>query len=369
MRQFLTSAHKGIHPAIALIIFAGLLSIGKLDKLLGEIPDPGCIRASSATETNSQILIWHGSPQSFGQFGKPQQQINILGQVLNPGKITSLEYSLNGAAAQHLNIGPDDRRLACAGDFNIEINTDALTSGNNLIVITAIDRKGEIFTETVQVNFVNGPAMPLPSSIDWSKLMKLSDAAQVVDGRWRIDAAGLRPETISYDRVVAIGDHTWHEIEILVPFLVHRIDPFDTSSNGAGLGIIMHWNGYSDEPIKCEQPKCGWWNSGASAWYKWGLYGHDERLTLLGHKDILLDEAPGIELNFGEWYFFRIAIETSPGTGVRYQLKFWNTNQPEPVEWTLSGAQENTGPVSGSILLVAHHVDVVFGKIEIEPKP
>jgi hypothetical protein len=50
-----------------------------------------------------------------------------------------------------------------------------------------------------------------------------------------------------------------------------------------------------------------------------------------------------------------------------YEFKIWQEGEPEPKDWTLS-AQEGPDDVqSGSLLLLAHHVDCVFGNVSIVP--
>ncbi|MBT3390757.1 MAG: hypothetical protein HN413_10125 [Chloroflexi bacterium] len=355
---------------IIIAVLAGLLSLPQLDKLVGEIPDPGCLTTIPVMKENgSDIHIWYGSQQLFGQLGKPQRWANILGRVHNPGEIASLTYSLNSGEEHTINLGPDERRLACKGDFNIEISIDWLKPGKNQVDVIASYRNGNKFVEAIQIDFTNGISWALPYSINWDSISQLSDAVQVVDGLWQFNENGLQPSTISYDRVVALGDQTWQDIEILVPFIVYSIDPMDSSSNGAGFGIIMRWNGHSDEPVKCEQPRCGWWDSGAAVWYKWDLYGKDERLLLRGYQDTTLDVAEEIDLLLGEWYYLRMAVETTSENSQIYQLKLWKADHSEPEEWTLKGIQGDSGPRSGSVLLVAHHADIVFGDLEVAPLP
>ena len=45
------------------------------------------------------INVWYGSQQTFGANGQPQQWVNVLGDVSDPGGMASLTYTLNGGAA------------------------------------------------------------------------------------------------------------------------------------------------------------------------------------------------------------------------------------------------------------------------------
>jgi hypothetical protein len=75
-------------------------------------------------------------------------------------------------------------------------------------------------------------------------------------------------------------------------------------------------------------------------------------------------------------YIFKMRVSTlmveTPESGPPvpnslYEFKVWQEGQPEPKDWTLS-AQEGPDDVqAGSLLLLAHHVDCVFGNVSIVP--
>ena len=116
--------------------------------------------------------------------------------------MASLTYSLNGAADVPLTIGPDDRRLAMAGDFNIDLASADLQSGVNTVMITATNSLGNVITRAVTVNFESGNVWPMPYSVDWGSLPSDGDSqtpdeaiqsvAQVVDGRWTLEGDAVR---------------------------------------------------------------------------------------------------------------------------------------------------------------------------------
>jgi hypothetical protein len=109
--------------------------------------------------------------------GIPQQWINVLGNVSGSEEIVSLTYSLNGGPEWLLSMGPDDRRLASEGDFNVDIDIDHtdLISGSNQVVITATDGLDNTTVETVTVQYVDGNVWPEPYSIDWSSTTSIQD--------------------------------------------------------------------------------------------------------------------------------------------------------------------------------------------------
>jgi hypothetical protein len=57
--------------------------------------------------------------------------------------------------------------------------------------------------------------------------------------------------------------------------------------------------------------------------------------------------------------------EPAPTAGeYLYSFKVWEADDPEPVNWTLSGP---TAARAGSTLLIAHYMDVTFGDVTITP--
>ncbi|GAB4246047.1 MAG: hypothetical protein Kow0049_35870 [Stanieria sp.] len=75
---------------------------------------------------DTQIDLWYGNNQKFGNLGIPQTWVNILGNVFDPDGISSLTYSLNGNSIVPLSIGSDGRRLDNTGDFNVDLAFNAL---------------------------------------------------------------------------------------------------------------------------------------------------------------------------------------------------------------------------------------------------
>jgi regulation of enolase protein 1 (concanavalin A-like superfamily) len=316
------------------------------------------------------IDVWYGEQQRYGHIGLPQPWFNILGNVSDPDGVASLTYSLNGGAPRSLSIGTDDRRLAKPGDFNVDLNYQDLVIGSNQVTITAVDALGKQSQKTVTVIFENGNVWPATYTIDWSSVTSLEDVAQVVDGKWEIQPDGLRILEPDYDRLVAIGDVAWTDYEVTVPITVHGVDDEgfrSGASGGAGLGMLLRWNGHTDFPIVNWQPKTGWLPYGAIGWYWWTDI-NTARLRIDGNNSTILDQsASTTPPAIGGEYIFKMRVETAPGVGGFYQLKVWPSNQPEPAAWDLSGQEELTDPQSGSILLLAHHIDATFGDVTITP--
>jgi len=297
-----------------------------------------------------EIIIWYGQAQSFGQIGSPQRAVDVLGNVFDLDGIASLAYSLNGAPDSVLSLGPDDRRLVSDGDFNVEIATTDLFDGTNEIVITATDNVANVSVDTVMVEYASGNTWPLPYSVDWDSVANIQDAVQVVDGVWEMGS--VRTSITGYNRLIAIGDTTWQDYEVIVPMTIHSM----TSSTR--IGVILRWHGHTDDPVPDMQPKSGWFPLGAMMRCK------EFGLDIYGNDGSILDNTSRT-LSTGTPYILKARVETVPGEGDRYRLKLWEASLPEPPQWDLSAQGDLSDPTTGSFMLFAHRGDVSFGDITV----
>jgi hypothetical protein len=80
----------------------------------------------------------------------------------------------------------------------------------------------------------------------------------------------------------------------------------------------------------------------------------------------LTDES-GLMLELGQRYFWKVQTNRTEGTYGTYRLKVWPIAEPEPAAWLLELAGTKASQAEGSLLLVAHHVDVSFGDIKVRP--
>ena len=94
----------------------------------------------------------------------------------------------------------------------------------------------------------------------------IQDATQVVDGNWALVNGGIRTAELGYDRVLDFGDMTWNDYEVTAPITIYGIDPagFSPTSGNPGFGFTARWNGHTDDPVVCSQPRCGWLPSGGA---------------------------------------------------------------------------------------------------------
>jgi len=317
--------------------------------------------AAPASAQDSPVIdVWSGLTQQFGHIGDPQPWVNILGNVSDANGISSLVYTLNGGSDVTLTVGSDGRRLQSSGDFNIDLATADLLDGPNTVVITAVDGDSPtnqtVVTVTVDYDLAGANVWPLPYSVDWNAVTAIEDVGQIVDGLWSLSGGEIRTAIPGYDRLIAMGDMAWDDYEVTVPITMH------TMPSGYGAGILMRWNGHTDDPVAGLQPKSGWLPLGSICWYRNG------RLEIYGNNaDILGSVARTLSLDVA--YVFKARVETIPGVGGRYSFKVWEEGQPEPSGWDVVGQDELTDPQSGSMMLITHMADVTFGNVAIDPTP
>ncbi|MDF0717303.1 BspA family leucine-rich repeat surface protein, partial [Muricauda sp. 334s03] len=300
------------------------------------------------------VDIWYGDTQAYGNNGIPQAWCNILGHVSDEdGSISTFEYTLNGGTPVALSIGPDNRRLLASGDFNIDLNVEDLVPGANTVEITAIDNDANTTTKTVTINYTDGLVWPNPYSIDWSTLndiTEVNDVSHVVDGKFELTPDGIRTSEPGYDRLIAIGNHTWDNYEALVPITIHDMP------GGAGVGVLLRWKGHTDTPVNCDQPKCGYEPLGDIAWYRPGRLefyeGNNASRTLSNEVT----------------YMLRTSVETNALTGESlYRLKVWEQGTTEPIAWDLEHTSNTSDEQQGSLMLISHLADVTFGDVTVTP--
>ncbi len=326
--------------------------------------------------TNTVFDLWYGSNLRFGELGFPQRWVNVLGSVSDPDGVASLSYRLNGGPRIPMGIGPDDRRLANAGDFNVDLLTSDLSLGANQLLLKAVDRTGEVTTTTVTVNWRPAGAIRLPYPVDWSTVSEIQAVGQVVDGHWTIDptrgVVGMAPADAAYDRIILLGDLSWEDYEIRT-----RVKVIDFSNSPSplsfqpGFGFLVHWNGHNDTVAPGSQPFQGFRPDptgqtptpfGAITWWR------DGRARVMNHRAEKVAQGPLFSVSEGSSYEIRTRV-TTPGTKSRFQMKIWRTGTAEPsawsVDWTSAGLADEPG--RGSIGLLAHEVQVEFGLLVLTP--
>jgi hypothetical protein len=261
-----------------------------------------------------------------------------------------------------LSRGPTDRRLAGPGDFNADILYTSLLPGPNSVVLKSADTQGHVSLVNVTVNYAGNPAPALPFLIDWSSVTNLMDVAQIVDGPWELTAAGPRPTVREYDRLLAFGDVTWQDYEVTVPVTVVSVDTaggYPFPSNGPVVGLGLRWQGHT--AVDSIQPEWGFWPVGAYSWHRWRPDG-TQRYEFRAQN--LPDHNLAGQMLLNTTYVFKMRVESQPNGHGRYSFKSWQQGTPEPATWMFEFTAVSDLP-TGAVVLIAHHVDAVFGDVTV----
>ncbi|MEX1239984.1 MAG: hypothetical protein WEB30_09705 [Cyclobacteriaceae bacterium] len=358
-------------PAMLMCQFSGAQHRGAEVLAGAESPRPG---------PRLQINNWHGLHQKVGHKGHAQNDFNLIGNVAGFAELDTLTYSLNGTAPVGLNIGlgkfGDDRRLAAAGDFNADIPVSLLREGRNSIVVKAKGPRGHETSVTVYVEKLEG-TYPLPVLIKWTDVGDPQNVGQYVDGKWAIEEGGLRTLQTGYDRVFLIGDTTWQDYEVSVPFTVHRVDT-ETGpvSGGNGLGLLMRFTGHVNGGpgnFPTGQPKWGYQPFGCIGFLRWEKNepdGEAFKQFYRGDKNHI-ENYGTIAIKPGNVYHMRMRCVTLPDEGVegvtRYSWKIWQEGETETSAWDWEVVQKSEHALrNGGLVLLAHHVDISFGNVTVE---
>lgn len=328
--------------------------------------------AAPLATTGPAITLWYGATLPAGHNGDPQKWVNVLGNVAAAAPLASLTYRLNDGPALPLVVGPDNMRLARAGDFNIEIDYTDLRAGANSVVIQAIDETGATAEATATINYGGRLAAWQPQTYryDWATVARVDDLAQVVDGDWVLDGDGVRPTVFDFDRLLALGDLSWRDYTVTVPITVFGIDEagYVAPSNGPGVGVMLRWQGHYDAGNGV-LPRTGWRRLGALGWYRWQKAGdvYTEGFQLLGNGGRELG-AFNRALTLGQTYLFKLAVQsnTDPAIPATYRFKVWPATAVEPAAWDVEKRGFVGEPSGGGLLLVAHHVDARFGAVQVD---
>lgn len=337
--------------------------------IFAERPSTGDELVGGSAAHAPVIDVWYGNTQSFGQIGNPAKVVGVLGKISSANGISSAVFSLNGGSPQPLTLGSDTRRLYRSGDFNAEISTTLLISGPNQVVITATDDLASQTVETVTVNYVAGRTWPASYTAEWGTATSIQQRADVVDGKWALQGANLRPVELGYDRLVAIGDISWKDYEVVVPLVIHSIDEdgFRSPSNGPGIGMMLHWQGHFN--VAGEQPNSGWQQFGALGWFRWKRSSGviSSGLQMVGTAGGEIATNPNKQPEFNTPYLMKMSVQAATSNRSYYRFKVWKASEPEPFFWDMETLGSSNEPRTGSMLLVAHHVDASIGPVTVRP--
>jgi hypothetical protein len=316
-----------------------------------------------------EIDIWYGKDQSFGHLGgHPQRWINVLGHVDPADDLDSLSYRLNGGAWLPLSFLEDNKRIAKTGDFNVEILRSELNRGVNDVFISARNKHGSVATKMVHVIYYEPEGnWPLPYHIDWSQVNEISDAAQIVDGKWILTRDGVRSVEKYYDRVLAFGDASWENYEVRTTVIVHSLTPPKVDPNKTNVthvAIATRWPGHDADG---NQPTVKWHPLGATAEFRLGGDLSECRWRIFdGQREYHVESDRRRKIEFEKPYHMKHRVETLADSRTHYRVKLWPTDEKEPIDWDFERFEPGDLR-SGSALLLAHHSEVTFGNVTVVP--
>jgi hypothetical protein len=286
------------------------------------------------------------------------------------GDVT-LRFALDGGAWTTLrNDGPDGRRLERAGDFNAEIDFDALDPGPNEVVIEALHGGAPIGTRTVTLTHEDTGAPPLPYEVDWSDVERIDEVGHVVDGLWEIQGDTVRAIEPGYDRLLALGDWTWTDYEVEAEVTVNELY---AGNFGQAVGFILRWRQHvvAFGETNYTQPRDGYYPLGALPIYDFNGGHYEIQGSLASHPGTgaITNEPSGATLVPGVTYVFRATVETIPGEDrAVYSFEVCTTDPvPDCFEEFEHSQEDADGTVAGSVLLLAHNVDASFGSVSVRP--
>lgn len=324
--------------------------------------------ACAPTSREPEIDLWYGDKLRFGHLGHPQRWVNVLGHVSPGDEISSLTYSLNGAEPQPLSFHEDFKRLARTGDFNVEIARSRLRAGENHLVVRAVSDNGGITERQVALHYTDdGRSWPLPYEIDWSRVRRIEDVAQVVDGKWKLTAGGVRSVERYYDRDIAFGDDSWRDYEVSTTVTFHDFTPPSTLPNKTNVthaAIALRWPGHDPDG---NQPTVKWHPLGATAEFRLTQNLDQCRWRIFdGKREFYVESERRRPIELEKTYHMKHRVETTADGRSHYRVKLWPVGQPEPATWDLERFEPDDLS-SGSALLLTHHSDATFGNITVRP--
>jgi hypothetical protein len=320
-----------------------------------------------------EIDVWYGDNQVFGLPGNPQRAVNILGTVQGDHPVQNLEYSLNGQDFRSLSTGPDGRRLAGKGDFNVEIDREILREGLNDLLIRAVDSTGNKSKKKVSIRYTSREIWPLPYRVDWESMMEDNgeiDQRKVylMDGKWKLENGRIRTVEPSYDRILAFGDETWENYEVRTDVIFYghsKPVPGPPTFGVAHAAIAFRWPGHDPDG---HQPRVKWYPLGATCEFQISSERDSCRWRMLyGRRPRTEDTTQNRPIQLGKLYRMAARVESIDPATSRYAARLWDPEGPEPEHWDLVGIKENETRFNGSALLLSHNTDVSFGNVSIIP--
>lgn len=336
-------------------------------------------RASDKTQPGMEIRFWGNSRPDFGRTGITQRWVNIPGTVHGGSGKLRASWRLNGSRPMSLPLGPDAPRLVAQGDFNLEIDVEQLRNGIHTVEVIAEDESGARRSNLLDFLF-EAPSFSLPPMLDLrtDNCASVYEFGQPVDGDWRLGQDGARCRDIGYDRLLAFGDRSWTDYELLAEVTLHGFHiqhPGYPQVMGPGVGFLTRWTGHAADD---QHPHVEWRPCGVLGWYRFGRDKadtvRDYRLCMTGGDTtplnaggLLAEDKSGFQIGHGIPYHFRMRVKSRREKTAHYSLRVWQADSPEPKEWNLQADGLFCENSAGSILFVCHHADASLKWLQVRP--
>ncbi len=328
----------------------------------------GCNHKDRKDESKPIINIWYGLDQNFGNIGNAQRQINILGNIQTNNGDAVAYFTLNDSERKNnLTLGSDLHRLARDGDINIEIVRDDLIEGKNKAHLYVIMGDTILSHEKITFSYSGQQNWPLPYHVEWDEVKEIQDVVEVVDGEWELTENGVRTKFKYYDRVLAFGDSSWRNYEVVSSVIFHDYTipvKGPPTYNVSHVAIASRWPGHDKDDL---QPNRKWFPVGATSEFRitdqydscrWRIFDgenfYEEQVSKL-YRTIL----PEIQYNI------KHRVEDQPDGSSLYSVKYWKSDDKEPDVWDFQATEPKGEMESGGALLIAHNTDVTFGDIAV----
>lgn len=311
-----------------------------------------------------RVTIWEGLHQTYGHCGRASRWFNLIGSIEQGYEQAEWFCLVNGKEKISFVPCANLPRLVSKGDFNIEIDPDLFHPGINTLTLYYENQK----VCDVSVDHVSVDAAD-EYSCDFTKLNRVNDAAQVVDGRWLCSTAGARCSPSGYDRIIATGGRDWKYYECRARFMIHSFSDVSETKSGPGVGWLLRWRGHHPDG---QRPYHEWRPAGAVCWYRYGSDRvdavRDYRLAIMAgrkgpsvYSELLAEDTSGYQLKPEVLYEIKACVLPGKALDVAtYKLKAWPTGNPEPENWAIEGVGLPGEAECGSALFIAHHADVTI---------
>jgi hypothetical protein len=324
----------------------------------GSVLGTGSTTGGGSTTTgkaDATIDLWYGDDQTFGTPNgpAPQRWVNVLG-TLGADFLESASYSVNGGREEDLPFGPDGERLSGPGHFNVELDRAALRPlpEVNTVAITVKVTGGDFLTKNFSVRVHEAGRAKLPFELNWSDLTdveQVNQVAAIVDGEWALQGDEVTVVEKGYDRLIALGDQTWAgNYEVLASFTVTDWHPW------GAVGLAVGWQGHAGDAA----PRVDWPVEGLT-WVRNVV--PEPQLQIMTFERNVQEQVP-FSLELEAEYYLR-AHTKRMGQSANVSMRVWRADQEEPGDWQVSSV---TNARDGSVLLIAHHATVTWGKVSVE---